>query len=66
MRYFLITFNIKSLASLGNILIELPTFPSKWYIQKFVCGIMQSSVEVIVVNIFEFKNEEDYKNFEKI
>lgn len=65
MRYFLVTFNLEGLASLGNILIELPTFPSKTYIQKLVHSYIIERKEVIIVTIFEFKNETDYKSFEK-
>jgi hypothetical protein len=75
MRYFLISFSLQSIASCGNIALECEIFPSKNYIAQAVQRCMalpgennnlpdkHKLADVIVLNIFEFKNEEDYKDF---
>lgn len=67
-RYFLITFNLKNVASCGNILIEDKMFPSKTHITQVVQSLLPEYVaynNVVVLNVFEFKTEGDYKNFQR-
>lgn len=63
MRYFLITFNLKDIASIGNIVLEHPTFPSHSFISRQIAEQYLYNYEIVIINIFEFKNEEDYNNF---
>lgn len=64
-RYFLISFNLQNIASCGNILLESDTFPSKNHINNEVMkhNSIGWSGDIIILNIFEFRSEEDYKNF---
>lgn len=64
MRFFLITFNLKGIASLGNISFTNDAFPSKTLITKMVSEQRNNWNEsIVVVNIFEFQDEEDYNKF---
>jgi hypothetical protein len=63
MRYYLVSFNLKNRAIFGEILLTVDGFPSRYEINKLVSQQLNESVEIIVINIFEFKSEEDYINF---
>lgn len=65
MRYFLISFNLKNIASVGNLLIEEETFPSTSQINKVVQSYHSINEEVIILNIFEFKNKQDFQDFDQ-
>lgn len=64
MRYFLISFNLKNIASVGNILIEYEFFPSKTKINNAVHEQTGKYGDVIVQNIFEFKTKKDFEDFD--
>jgi len=63
MRYFLVTFSIQDIASIGSILIEFENFPPQSYIQKEVNIIYKRNYTIIITSIFEFKNIDDYNSF---
>ena len=66
MRHFLITFHLKSVASICNIHFSCVGFPTKTYITKLVNEMSNRNDEVVILNIFEFKDEIDYFNFQGI
>lgn len=66
MRYFCFTYQYKTYNGYtqGNYYIESETFPSKTYLCKEIIDPkMSKEKHVIFLNIFEFKNKEDYNNF---
>lgn len=49
--------------SIGSILLKNEKFPTYASIQKDVVDRMKMNIEVVVISIFEFKNEEDYESY---
>lgn len=66
MRYFLISYKAQNKNLISGILtMECENFPSCSEITEMVNKDLEECMEVIILNIFEFKNEEDYNNFNK-
>lgn len=63
MRYFLITFSLKKLHSIGSLLLSSETFPSHQSIEEEVSRQQGYEVKVVVHGFFEFNNEQDYINY---
>jgi hypothetical protein len=63
MRYFLIT--VKTKHSYYEILMQNDEFPSRKRIRHDVMILSGEPVDFHIMNIFEFKNELDMKNFIK-
>jgi len=63
MRYFLVTFHIKDVNSIGTMALKSEVFPSHSSIKKEVLEVYNMYYEVVITNFFEFKNEEDYLNY---
>ena len=63
MRYFLITFNLSGKKIIASLTFEIEKFPSHSYIEEIVNKNMGYQTSLVILNIFEFKNEEDYKNY---
>lgn len=63
MRYFLITFSLSEKFSLGSITLSSVGFFSYEYLLESIRKINSSVKSVVVVNIFEFKNEDDYNAY---
>jgi hypothetical protein len=61
MRYFLITYAHPT--GFGNLCVTGEQFPSQEFIQRHVAG-ETGTVQIIVVNVFEFRSEEDYLAFQ--
>jgi len=66
MRYFLITYyyqdNLKRVK--GNISSYGPQFPQNEDLKKLAAKQLNGKAEcVVITNVFEFKNKEDYDNF---
>ena len=62
-RYFLVSFSLKEKLAFGNILLSCENFPSYNYLLKEINKIDNWINNVVILNIFEFKNKEDYNNY---
>lgn len=72
MRYFLITYNVKMKGTdayaVGSIWFPCSNFPSNNSIKNLVVfaeDSERSREDVVIRNIFEFKNKKDYDDFNK-
>ncbi|MEO6304508.1 MAG: hypothetical protein ABIP51_15215 [Bacteroidia bacterium] len=63
MRYFLISFNIVSTPSIGSINFESETFPSHSLIEEKISIERKLVTKVVIISIFEFKNQFDYNSY---
>jgi len=62
-RYFLITYATP--IGYGNLCISGERFPAQEFVKDYVTR--QTGTEpVVVINVFEFKNEEDFKDFQRL
>lgn len=61
MRYFLITYAHPS--GFGNLCVTGLQFPSQDFIRQHVAG-ETGTVQIIVVSVFEFRDEADYMAFQ--
>lgn len=63
MRYFLVTFNILNVQSIGSITVECEGFPSHFLLEKMISELRETETKIIVLSFFEFKTEEDFKDY---
>lgn len=67
MRYFCFTYQYITYTGYaqGNYYIKSESFPNKYVLDKEIKDLNKTTIEkpIIFLNIFEFKNEEDYNNF---
>jgi hypothetical protein len=63
MRYFLITFSIHNVHSVGNLLLSNDKFPSYSMISQTISEERGRATDVVIENIFEFRTEQDYKDY---
>jgi hypothetical protein len=63
MRYFLVSYAHPN--GFGNLCISGSNFPAQEFIRNQVAS-ETGTIQVIVVNIFEFRNERDYLAFQGI
>ena len=64
-RTFLISFCPKEKLAFGNIIIENKIFPSYKLILKEIKNNSDFINDIVIINIYEFKNDEDYNNYIK-
>ncbi len=61
MRYFLISYAHPN--GFGNLCVSGSFFPAQEFIRQQVAG-ETGTIQVIITNVFEFKNEADYLAFQ--
>ena len=61
MRYFLISYAHPG--GFGNLCVSGYQFPSQEFVQQHVAG-ETGTIQVIVINIFEFRSEADFLAFQ--
>jgi hypothetical protein len=61
MRYFYISFSHN--AGFGAITLELETFPRHSELIQAIMAEDKGADQITILNIFEFKNQEDYDQF---
>ncbi|MBC8110723.1 MAG: hypothetical protein H7Y04_06655 [Verrucomicrobia bacterium] len=63
LRYFLVTYNTPF--GFGNICLTGQRFPSQEFVKNYVSKHTGAEI-VIVVHVFEFKNEQDFEDFQRV
>lgn len=61
MRYFLVSYAHPE--GFGNICITANLFPTQKFIRDQISAQMYTS-QIVIISIFEFKNLEDFRNFQ--
>lgn len=63
MRYFLITFSLNKIDSIGSLTLACETFPSHSLIEETVSNERKITSKVVVHSFYEFKNETDFNSY---